>query len=137
LNTPISLFCRHTFAKPTTEKVRVATGDAVLGRHGLQTIDFLMIDVEGAEFKVLRGFLESFTRRQIGLCQVEYGATYIDAGILLRDVFAFAAQVGYGAAKLHPRRLRLLEQYDPTIESFKYANYVLYRDANLLPRNFY
>jgi hypothetical protein len=86
--------------------------------------------------QVLQGFRETFTRRQIGLCQLEYGGTYIDARIFLRDIFTFADQVGYGVAKLLPGGVGLLEHYDPTLESFKYANYLVYRDAHLLSRRF-
>ncbi|MFA4902758.1 MAG: FkbM family methyltransferase [Desulfobaccales bacterium] len=129
-----SLFCRHIFAEVIKETVMLATGDAFVAEHNPGFIDFLKLDVEGAELKVLQGFRETFARRQIGLCQLEYGGCYIDAGVSLRDVFTFAGQMGYGVSKLLPRGLRLLEHYDHTQESFKYANYLLYRDANLLPR---
>ena len=119
-----SLFCRGIFSEFRMETVTVATGDAFVAEHHLEAIDFLKLDVEGSEVKVLQGFRETFARRQIGLCQLEYGGTYIDARIFLRDIFAFADQVGYGVAKLLPRGVRLLEHYDPTLESFKYANYL-------------
>lgn len=131
-----SLFCRSIFSEFVKEMATMTTGDAFVAQHHLEAIDFLKLDVEGAEMKVLQGFQDTFRGRKIGLCQLEYGGTYIDAGVLLRDVFSFAAQVGYGVAKLLPRRLRLVEHYDHTLESFKYANYLLYRDAKQLPLRF-
>jgi FkbM family methyltransferase len=131
-----SLFCRGLFSEFRTETVTAATGDAFVVEHRLGAVDFLKLDVEGAEVKVIQGFRETFARRQIGLCQLEYGGTYIDARVFLRDIFTFADQVGYGVAKLLPSRVRFLEHYDPTLENFKYANFLLYRDAALLPRGF-
>ena len=131
-----SLFCRRIFSDFIKETVTITSGDAFVAENHLEAIDFLKLDVEGAEVKVLEGFRQTLNRGQISLCQVEYGGTYIDAGVLLRDVFDFAGQVGYGVAKLLPRGLRLLEHYHHALESFNYANYLLYRDARLLPAGF-
>jgi FkbM family methyltransferase len=131
-----SLFCRSIFSESKKETVGKITGDAFVAENHLDAIDFLKLDVEGAEVKVLEGFRQTFCRRQISLCQVEYGGTYIDAGVLLRNVFDFAGQVGYGVAKLLPRGFRLVAHYNHALESFKYANYLLYRDVGLLPRSF-
>jgi FkbM family methyltransferase len=131
-----SLFCRDLGQVLRKETVRIISGDAFVTEYNLGEIDFLKLDVEGAEMRILQGFRETFGRRAIGLCQLEYGATYIDSRTLLRDVFAFADQVGYGVAKLLPRGVRLLEHYDYPLESFKYANYLVYRDANRLPQSF-
>lgn len=131
-----SLFCRPIFSKCIHETIPLTTGDAFVAENFLEVIDFLKLDVEGAEMKVLQGFRQTFDHRKIRVCQVEYGGTYIDAGVYLRDVFAFAHQVGYGVAKLLPRGLRLLGRYDQGLESFKYSNYLLYRDTDGLPQKF-
>jgi FkbM family methyltransferase len=131
-----SLFCRPVFSEVIHEKIPLTTGDAFVAENSLEAIDFLKLDVEGAEMKVLQGFRQTFAHRKISVCQVEYGGTYIDAGVYLRDVFAFAHQVGYGVAKLLPRGLRLLDRYDQVLESFKYSNYLLYRDIDVLPQKF-
>jgi FkbM family methyltransferase len=128
-----SFFCRDFHRGGRKETINKLTGDAFVAEHRLEAIDFLKIDVEGAELKVLQGFRQTFARRQIDLCQLEYGATYLDAGILLRDIFSFAEEIGYGVAKLLPNELRLFKAYDYTLECFKYANYLLYRDSKLLP----
>ena len=46
------------FHKYEPEKIeaRVSTGDLFCADHGIETIDFLKIDVEGYEHKVLKGF---------------------------------------------------------------------------------
>ncbi len=52
---------------------RITTGDAFLAEHGIAHLDFLKIDVEGAEFSVLSGFQNAFARNAIDLVQFEYG----------------------------------------------------------------
>ena len=54
-------------------EAHLTTGDAYLGRQGIDHVDMLKIDVEGAEFSVLRGFAAAFTRGAIDLVQFEYG----------------------------------------------------------------
>ena len=51
---------------PVMRKVKVRTLDSILAEVGISRIDFLSIDVEGAEIDVLRGFsLEAFKPRLI------------------------------------------------------------------------
>lgn len=50
----------------------------------IQAVDFLKIDVEGYELKVLQG--AKLTIENINLIQFEFGGTYVDAGITIDDV---------------------------------------------------
>ncbi len=55
------------------EEVEVITGDAFCAEHGIDKIDFLKIDVEGYDLKVLLGFADMLTRQRIDFVQVEAG----------------------------------------------------------------
>jgi len=65
-------------------QIKLRTIDNFVSENNIEKIDFLKIDVEGYELNVLLGaknFLE-----KINLIQFEYGGTYIDAGITLKQV---------------------------------------------------
>jgi len=53
----------------------------------IRRIHLLKIDVEGHELEVLKGFDEKL--RDVDHVQFEYGGTYLDAGISLRQVIDY------------------------------------------------
>lgn len=55
------------------EQVSVNTGDAFLAKTGLPAVDFLKIDTEGHDLKVLMGFTAALRRKAIRFLQVEAG----------------------------------------------------------------
>jgi len=80
---------------PTRLQGRVSTGDRYCLEHGIERIDVLKIDVEGAEHRVLAGFESLLARRAIGLVQFEYGYTHGDARFLMRDFYALFKRHDY------------------------------------------
>jgi FkbM family methyltransferase len=115
----------------TREEVSVTTLDDYAKTAGLTEIDFLKVDVEGEELRVLRGGRGLFAARRVRFAQVEYGGTYIDANVLFRDVFKFATEHGYHVYQLHPRGWRHYPSYEPDMENFRMKNFILARE--LLP----
>ena len=112
----------------TEERVTVGTLDDYARDKGLGEIDFIQIDVEGEEYRVLQGGRKLFGDRRVRYAQVEYGGTYLDAGVLFRDVFRFAVSCGYSVYQLHPRGWHPLPQYDPAVENFRFKNFILARE---------
>jgi len=110
-----------------TEFVRVAaqvtSGDAYCRAEGIDHIDLLKIDVEGAEPMVLRGFSNMLSRKRIDVIQFEYGMANIYARVLLRDLYELLEGHGYAVGKLMPRGVRF-KSYHPTDEDFRGPNYV-------------
>jgi FkbM family methyltransferase len=60
----------------------------------IEKINFLKIDTEGFELKVIRGFGEFLSN--INHIQFEYGGTYIDAKICLKDVLEYLRKMRFG-----------------------------------------
>ncbi len=89
-------------ATPRPLQVPVIRGDDYVKAHGVKTIDFLKIDVEGMEERVLRGFQQTFSERRIRLVQFEYNTTNIVSKFLLRDAYNFFSNFGYQVGKLYP-----------------------------------
>ncbi len=79
----------------------VRTGNAYCQEHGIDQIDFLKVDVEGAEHMVLSGFSELLNNQAIRAVQFEYGYTNGDAHFLMRDFYQLFESHGYQVGKIH------------------------------------
>lgn len=102
------------------ETVNSTTVDLFCAENGVNTIDLLKVDVEGAEFDVLRGSRNMMSEKKIKFIQVEYGGTYIDAGIKLADIIEYSGDFGYKAYKDGT-----LTTMDNFIEDYIYSLFLL------------
>ncbi len=98
--------------------------DVFCERNNIQCIDFLKIDTEGSEFDVLRGATRLLENKMISLLQFEYGGTYPDAGITLKQVYAFLTSKAYFIYRISSRNLIYIPEWRDALETYKYANYV-------------
>jgi FkbM family methyltransferase len=128
-----SLYRREVegFRSDKTETVSVRTLDEYCSEHGIEQIDLLKIDVEGHELAVLRGSREMLRQGKISAIQFEYGGTYLDARVLLRDVWDYINSVAprYAFHKLYPNGPKLIPVYQETLETFQMSNWVIQRAA--------
>lgn len=90
----------------------------------MQQIDLLKLDVEGHELDVLKGAKHMLAQGQIKRIHFEYGGTYIDARILLKNFFDLLLPLGYRCYKIYPNSLHLVERYDQVLENFQYSNWL-------------
>jgi FkbM family methyltransferase len=86
-------------------------------------IDFLKIDVEGHERDVIEGAANRLARGEIGVVQFEYGGTYLDAGVRLREVVELFPPA-YSVFRVVPWGLMRVTEQDLRDESFALSNYV-------------
>jgi FkbM family methyltransferase len=100
----------------------IVTGDEYARALGMDRIDFLKIDVEGAEYRVLKGFTEMVERGGIRCIQFEYGAFSIQTRVLLADYYGWLAS-RYWIGKLFPSGVEFRD-YSWRDESFRFANFV-------------
>jgi FkbM family methyltransferase len=124
-----SLYHRQGLSSQQTQEeiIRLDTLDAYCNRENIRQIDLLKLDVEGHELKVLKGATQMFTQGGIQRIQFEYGGTFIDARILLKDIFDFLTQFGFRLHKIYPHGLRFVEYYGQHLENFQYQNWVALR----------
>ena len=87
----------------TIQTANMTTGDKYCELQGVNTIDFLKIDVEGAEGLVLQGFRRMLESGSIRIVQFEYGYSSGDAHFLMKDYFKFFSSFNYKVGVLKPK----------------------------------
>jgi len=116
----------HGVTRVEEIKVPIITGDAYVSEHGLTHIDFLKIDVEGAELSVLNGFADAFERRAIDIVQFEYGQVNLRTRVFLEDFYKFFSAHGFIVGKLLPHGVGF-KPFDLADEDFIGLNFVACR----------
>jgi|GEM_PF-981914 methyltransferase, FkbM family len=104
-------------------------------RLGIKRINFLKIDVEGAELDVLYGASELLKYGQIDYIQFEYGTTYREANITLKEVCEYLQKYRYSIFKILPQGLEYRPNFQPEHEVFESSNFLAVNDrfrANVL-----
>jgi FkbM family methyltransferase len=85
-----------------TREVKTTTIDDYCSENNISHIDLLKIDVEGAEYQVMLGAEQMFSRHAVGCCVFEYGATTFDMGNNPGQIECFLAESGYGIHNIIP-----------------------------------
>lgn len=111
-----------------TFEVKVITGDRFCKENQIDFIDFLKIDVEGHELKVLQGFQGMITSRKVGVIQFEFNETMIPSRTFLEDFRAILN--GYKMFRILPKG-RLLPIRRRDIQIFRYQNIAAILDKEI------
>jgi FkbM family methyltransferase len=112
---------RHETLRRVPFEAQLCTGDEYAESHAIGTIDFLKIDVEGAEHRVLKGFSGYLAAHKIHCVQFEYGAFSTQTRFLLGDYYTLLSP-NYWIGKIYPAYVDFRD-YDWTMEDFRFANY--------------
>ncbi|MCH9750586.1 MAG: FkbM family methyltransferase [Alphaproteobacteria bacterium] len=94
-------------------------------------INFLKIDVEGAEYDVLRGANELLRRGAVDYIQFEYGGTFEDSGTTLKSVFFYLKRHGYHLFKVEGQSFQHIADFSVQLEDYRYANYLAVNERHL------
>jgi FkbM family methyltransferase len=100
---------------------RVRRGDAYCRESGIDHIDFLKVDTEGADLAVLRGFGDMLGR--VTAIQFEYGMANISSRALLADCYELLESHGHTVGKIFPNSVAF-GPYRPEMEDFRGPNYL-------------
>jgi FkbM family methyltransferase len=103
--------------------VLMMSGDDYCKSRQIESIDFLKIDTEGWEYKVLQGFSDMISRGKISIIQFEYGYANVLTKDLLIDFYKLLQPLGYSIGKLTPEGVHFKE-YNLLDEDFRGPNYV-------------
>lgn len=111
-----------------TVRGNVDTGDAYLERCGIEHVDLLKIDVEGAEGAVLEGFSAALSAGRIRAVQFEYGRANVVTRCLLKDHYERFEPLGYRVGKIYPTKVDF-RGYRYEDEDFRGPNYLAVADS--------
>lgn len=111
------------YQDPTIIEVELDTLTNFCVTNNIYHIDFLKIDTEGAEWKILKGAEDLIIHHKISVIQFEYGGCYIDAQTSLQQVYTFLIENDYLVFRIIPNGLVHISQWDNSLENFTYSNY--------------
>jgi FkbM family methyltransferase len=111
----------HIIMKPIS-RVPLTILDLFCKREKVARIDFLKMDVEGHELKVLQGASEMMLSGRIRSMQFEFGDCSIDSRTFFRDFFELLIP-HYRVFRILHRGLWPIDKYDEAYEIFKVTNY--------------
>lgn len=104
----------------------VTTLDQYLSEQGVDQVDFLKIDTEGMDFRVLKGAKEYLSSGSISTIQFEYGMVAVDTGFLLKDFYEMLEGYGYVVGKIYPTYVDF-RSYHRSMEDFIGPNFLAVR----------
>ena len=104
----------------TVDQVRL---DDEVARLHLDRVDFLKIDAEGFDLRVLKGGEETLRAGRIGIAQFEYNASWVETGSTLREAKRLLGSAGYMTLLLTPRGLHEFDA-DEVGALLSYSNFV-------------
>jgi FkbM family methyltransferase len=125
-----SLFERHEtyFSEVAQRKlvVSIRTLDDIIEENAITGVDFMKMDIEGAELLALKGAEASFRSGKIKAISFEFGSGNINSRTFFRDFWDFLSQHGFAISRVLPggKTLRIKEYYED-LEYFRgVTNYV-------------
>jgi len=113
---------RHESYVRVPFEANFTTLDIFCGERGIEEIDYLKIDVEGAEHRVLRGARSLLQNDKIACIQFEYGAFSIETRFLLKDYFELLSNQFVIGKIFHDHVA--FGDYAWTAEDFRFCNYL-------------
>ena len=87
-----------------------------------EPIDFLKIDVEGAELKVLKGFEDKI--RNVSVIQFEFGRANLDSKDTFLDFYNFFRNNNFDLYRITPSKLKKINKYSYFEEMYIAMNFI-------------
>ncbi|MDG1373278.1 MAG: FkbM family methyltransferase [Paracoccaceae bacterium] len=94
-------------------------------------INFLKIDVEGAEYDVLRGANDLLRRGGVDYIQFEYGGTFADSGTTLKILYYHLRRLRYHLFRVIGDSFEEITEFDDSLEDFEYSNFLAVNERHL------
>ena len=99
--------------------------DDFLVQRQIKQVVFVKSDAEGHDFKIIYGAIDLFKQGRVEVWQFEYNHRWISEKSYLKDVFNFIADKPYRLGKLFKNGIEVYDEWNPELERFFEANYVL------------
>jgi FkbM family methyltransferase len=109
------------------------TLDNLIADKKIEKINFLKLDIEGAELHALMGALHALERQLIDYIQLEYNQTWIEGGATIEKILNLCNKYGYQLYRLGPKQLFAIPMYHFLLDDFHYSNLLLVKEGCPLP----
>lgn len=121
-----SLFERKVLNDIPVKKiiVNVTSLDKYCKGNNIKKINYLKIDVEGAELDLILGANELISNKSINFIQFEYGGTYPDANITLKQIYDYLSSKEYSIFRITSEGLIYIPQWRDVLENYDLCNYL-------------
>jgi FkbM family methyltransferase len=106
------------------EKIKLTTLDDYIERNKIPVVDFLKIDVEGHEPKVIEGASNALRKKIIKCIQFEYNNNWAAAGFTLENVFNKLTTFGFRFYRLTFWGKLPIKNFKRGLENYKHTNYI-------------
>lgn len=103
--------------------------DDYLARHAIETVDFMKVDAEGHDLRVLRGARHALEDGRIRALSFEFGSGNVNSRTFFRDFWELLTPCGYRLVRVLPsgRPLPIREYYEDCEYFRGVSNYVAVR----------
>lgn len=125
-----SLVSKHIDSGPSSSTVPVLTLDSKLEARGWKSVDFLKIDAEGFDARVLHGASKLLETKAIKALQFEYNSMWAGAGSTLTATLSFLRGLEYSAYLIRSDGLHEFD-LDTFGEYFRYSNFFAAPTSNI------
>lgn len=131
-NTHSSLYDAQGLSQQPNQKLKIdlVRGDDFLVEHKIDTVDFLKLDIEGAEYDALIGFENAIKNGRIKAIQFEYGYINISTRKLLIDFHTFLEANKYVVGKIFPKTVDF-RKYHFKHEDFIGPNFLAVKESEI------
>lgn len=116
----------HGIAVNKSESIRLTTLDQYCERNFIDRINFLKLDTEGHELKVLKGASNMLEKERIDFIQFEFGGCNIDSRTFFQDFF-YLLNSRYKIYRILPYGMSEVKAYDESQEIFMTINFLAER----------
>lgn len=100
-------------------EVEVVRLDDLVQARGIERIDFMKMDLEGAEHQALKGAAECLRSRRIRALAFEFGTSNVNARVFFREIYDLLAGNGFAIFRATPAgRLIPVRAYTEDYECF-------------------
>lgn len=113
----------YGYNKNVSEEIEIKILDDICNEESISKIDFLKIDVEGHEYKVLLGAQELLVKNKIRFIQFEFGPFNVYSRTYFKDFWDLLSP-GYKIFRILTDGLIEIVTYNENLEIFRTSNFL-------------